>query len=192
VSDTCRRDQILRAAEKLLGEHGATKTTMADLAREAGVAVGSVYLEFSSKEAIVEALSTARHCRVIEAMRRAAATEGSFADRLRGIFDARTAVLLCYADEGAHVCELVHCVSAAVKAAQARFVAEETELLAGVLREGARAGKLVASKPAVTARALLFAYAVFSPPQLFELPRSEVGEALRHLHELVLLGVLVR
>jgi AcrR family transcriptional regulator len=182
----------LRAAEKLLGEHGTTKTTMADLAREAGVAVGSVYLEFSSKEAIVEALSTARHRRVIEAMQQAAATEGSFADRLRGIFDARTAVLLRYADEGAHVCELVHCVSAAVKAAQARFVAEETELLAAVLGEGARAGELVACKPAVTARALLFAYAVFSPPQLFELPRSEVGEALGHLHELVLLGVLVR
>jgi AcrR family transcriptional regulator len=192
MSDAVRREQILRAAEKLLGQHGASKTTMADLAREAGVAVGSVYLEFSSKESIVEALSTARHCHVIDAMRRAAAGEGSFAEKLRGVFDARTAVLLRYAEEGAHVCELVHCVSAAVKVAQARFIEEETELLAGLLRDGARAGKLIAAKPALTARTLLYAYAAFAPPKLFELSRDEARQALRDMHELVLQGVLVR
>jgi AcrR family transcriptional regulator len=192
MTDAVRREQILRAAEKLLRKYGATKTTMADLAREAGIAVGSVYLEFSSKEAIVEALSTARHCDVMQAMRHAAASEGSFAHRLRGIFDARTAVLLRYAEEGAHACELVQCVNAAVRTAQARFVADETELLAALLREGARAGQLVATKPAVTARTLLRAYAVFSPPQLFEIPRDEVRDALGDMHELVLRGVLAR
>ena len=192
MSDAVRREEILRAADRLLRLHGAAKTTMADLAREAGIAVGSVYLEFSSKEAIVEALSTARHCRVIDAMRQAAATEGSFADRLRGVFDARTAVLLRYAEEGVHTCELVHCVSAAVKVAQARFVEQETELLADLLREGARVGQLVAPKPVAAARTLLHAYAVFSPPKLFELPRDEVREALREMHGLVLQGLLVR
>ena len=192
MSDGIRREQILRAAEKLLGRYGATKTTMADLAREAGIAVGSVYLEFSSKEAIVEALSTARHCGVIEAMRRAAKGGGSFADRLQAIFDARTIVLLRYAEEGTHACELLHCMSAAVAAAQARFVAEETELLAALLREGARAGQLVAAKPAVTARTLLRAYAVFAPPQLFEFPRDELREALGAMHGLVLRGLLTR
>jgi AcrR family transcriptional regulator len=192
MSDGPRRAQILRAAEKLLGEHGASKTTMADLAREAGVAVGSVYLEFPSKEAIVEALSTARHDRLIEAMRRAAAAEGTFAERLCGIFDARTAVLLRYADEGAHACELVHCLRSAVKAAQARFAEVETALLVELLRDGASKGVLSARKPTVTARTLLRAYAVFAPPQLFELPRDEVKSALAAMHELVLQGLLRR
>jgi AcrR family transcriptional regulator len=192
MSDGPRREQILRAAEKLLGEHGAAKTTMADVARHAGVAVGSVYLEFPSKEAIVEALSTARHCRVMDAMQRAAAREGSFADRLTNIFEARTAVLLRYADEGAHACELVHCVRAAVKAAEARFVEEETALLAGLLRDGARAGEVVAAKPTAVARTILRAYTVFAPPRLFELPRDEVREALRAMHALVLQGILIR
>src|SRR5688572_25266257 len=168
MNDVCRREQILRAAEKLLGQHGASKTTMADLAREAGIAVGSMYLEFASKEAIVEALSWARHERVIEAMRKAAAADGSYADRLTAVFDARTTVLLRYAEEGTHVCELMHCVSAAVLAAQARFVEEETTLLTGLLRDGTKAGKLAAAKPAVTARAVLRAYSVFSPPRLFD------------------------
>ncbi|HMJ57438.1 MAG TPA: helix-turn-helix domain-containing protein [Polyangiaceae bacterium] len=192
MSDAPRREQILRAAEKLFAQQGAARTTMADLAREAGVAVGSVYLEFSSKDAIVQALSAARHRQVIDAMRRAAGSEGSFAARLKSIFDARTSVLLRYAEEGTHACELVHCVSAAVMAAQARFLEEETELLAGLLRDGARAGKLVAPKPTAAARTLVRAYAVFSPPQLFELPRDDVRDALRAMHELVLRGLLVR
>jgi AcrR family transcriptional regulator len=192
MSDVIRREQILRAAEKLLGQHGASKTTMADLAREAGIAVGSVYLEFTSKEAIVEALSTARHCKVIDAMRDVAAKEGSYAERLRGVFDAKTAVLLRYAEEGAHACELVHCLSTAVKIAQPRFVEQEAKLLAELVREGARAGELAARDPDATARTLLQAYAVFSPPKLFELPRGEVRQALREMHELVLQGLLVR
>ena len=192
MSDAVRREQILRAADRLLRQYGAAKTTMADLARAAGIAVGSVYLEFSSKEAIVETLSTARHCKVIDAMRAAAVIPGSFAEKIRGVFDARTAVLLRYAEEGVHACELVHCLSTAVKVAQTRFVEQETELLAELLREGARAGQLVAPKPAATARTVLHAYAVFSPPKLFELPRDEVREALREMHELVLQGLLVR
>jgi hypothetical protein len=151
-----------------------------------------MYLEFASKEAIVEALSSARHQRVIEAMREAASSAASFSDRLTGLFDARTAVLLRYADEGTHACELMHCVSSAVLAAQARFVEEETALLTGLLRDGAKAGELSAAKPAIAARAVLRAYAVFAPPRLFELPRDEVREALRAMHELVLRGLLTR
>jgi AcrR family transcriptional regulator len=188
----CRREQILRAAEKLLRRYGASKTTMADLAREAGIAVGSMYLEFASKEAIVEALSSARHERVLEAMRKAAAGDGPFANRLTAIFDARTTVLLRFADEGAHACELVHCLNAAVLAAHTRFEEEETALLTELLREGAKAGVFAAAKPAITARTVLRAYAVFAPPGLFELPRDQVQDALGAMHQLVVHGVLVR
>lgn len=192
MSEAPRREQILRAAEKLLGRYGAAKTTMADLAREAGVAVGSVYLEFSSKEAIVESLSMAKHRRLMDAMQKAANGGGAFAERLTRVFDARTKVLLHYADEGAHACELVHCMSQAVKTAQARFVEEETNLVATLLREGARAGELTVPKPAIAACAVLHAYAVFAPPHLFELPRNEVESSLRAVHELVLRGLLSR
>ena len=63
--------------------------------------------------------------------------------------------------------------------------------------DGARSGsgcvsRNTPSQPAATARALLHAYAVFSPPKLFELPRDEVRAALREMHELVLQGLLVR
>jgi len=45
-----RRRVILDTAARLLRHYGPAKTTMADIARAADIAVGSVYLEFASKE----------------------------------------------------------------------------------------------------------------------------------------------
>ena len=51
-----RRERLLDAAAELFVRHGFDKTTVADVAREAGVGKGSVYLHFESKEALLEAL----------------------------------------------------------------------------------------------------------------------------------------
>lgn len=188
-----RRARILAATERLLRRYGPAKTTVADIAREAEIAVGAVYLEFASKDAIVEELSHEQHRAVIAAMRRAAA-EGDrpFCDRLRAVFDARARSFLSLADGGAHACDLVHCQSRAVKAAHARFLDEERALLCDLLARGARAGELHVEEPEVVARALLRAYASFSPPWLFEGPREEVEAALAAVHQIVLYGLVRR
>ena len=51
-----RRERLLDAAADLFVRHGFDKTTVADVAREAGIGKGSVYLHFDSKEAVLEAL----------------------------------------------------------------------------------------------------------------------------------------
>ena len=51
-----RRTRLLDAAADLFVRLGFDKTTVADVAREAGVGKGSVYLHFDSKEALLEAL----------------------------------------------------------------------------------------------------------------------------------------
>ncbi|MGH1342528.1 MAG: TetR/AcrR family transcriptional regulator [Nannocystales bacterium] len=51
-----RRSRLLDAAAALFVRHGFDKTTVSDVATEAGVGKGSVYLHFSSKEALLEAL----------------------------------------------------------------------------------------------------------------------------------------
>ncbi len=71
-----RRQRILEATERLLRRYGPAKTTVADIAREAEIAVGAVYLEFASKDAIVEELSQGEHRAVMAAMRAAAAGDG--------------------------------------------------------------------------------------------------------------------
>ena len=51
-----KRDAILAAALRLIAHFGLHNTPMSAVAREAGVAVGTVYLYFPSKEAMINAL----------------------------------------------------------------------------------------------------------------------------------------
>lgn len=197
---------ILEAADRLLRHYGPHKTTVADVAREAGVGVGTVYLEFPSKDAIVEELSRARHAKVLGAMRAAAsAPRRTYRDRLAAAFDARLETYQTIAAEGAHACDLVHCggekgapaaagaaAIAGVKSALASFHDEERALVADLLRRGAEAGELVARDPDAVARAVLRAYAGFGAPWVATRDREEARASIAVMHELVLYGVVKR
>ena len=63
-------DRVLVAASTLFGRHGFQRTSMADIAREAGIARATLYLHFSEKRAVFEALAVSL---VDEALRRAEA-----------------------------------------------------------------------------------------------------------------------
>jgi AcrR family transcriptional regulator len=193
MTDAARRDQILQAADRLLRHYGPQKTTVADVAREAGVGVGSVYLEFSSKEAIVEELSRSRYRTVLDAMRSAATTPGkSYRERLTGALDARLGAYFAQAEGGVHACDLFHCSSTAVKSAAERFREDERVLLATLLREGTEAGELDVADVDTTTRGLLRAYATFAPPWIFMSERDEVQRLHGAVHALVLNGVVKR
>lgn len=51
-----REQRILDAARSLLLYFGYDKTTVSDIAREAGISKGAIYLHFDSKDALFEAL----------------------------------------------------------------------------------------------------------------------------------------
>ena len=188
-----RRLQILRAAERLLRLYGPRKTTVADVANEAHVAVGAVYLEFASKDVLVEELSHARYTAVLVHMRQASALPSRpYRERLRDALDARVEAFLGEASAGAKACEMFACPSPPVRAASERYKAEEAAFFAGLLREGTRAGEFEVARPEAVAHALLDAYLSLSPPSLFEIPRDEIGPRLRAMHELVLYGVITR
>jgi AcrR family transcriptional regulator len=196
-----RRAMILEVADKLLRHYGPHKTTVADVAREAGVGVGTVYLEFPSKDSIVEELARSRHHKILEAMRAAAAApRKTYKERLSGAFDARLDAYLAIADEGAHACDLVHCsgksadptAQAGVRAALLAYHDEERALVADLLRRGAAAGELDVKDPDATARAVLRAYASFGPPWVATRDRAEVRASIAVMHDLVLHGVVRR
>ena len=63
-----KRDSILDAAMKLLQEKGYTKTTMSDVAREAGIGRGTVYWHFDSKDDLFFELMEREVARMEEAM----------------------------------------------------------------------------------------------------------------------------
>lgn len=51
-----REDRILEAASRLIVHYGYDKTTVSDIAREAAVSKGAIYLHFDSKEDLFESL----------------------------------------------------------------------------------------------------------------------------------------
>lgn len=51
-----RREAILDAAARLFARNGTTRTTMAEIAREADLSAGAIYRYFSSKEELVHAV----------------------------------------------------------------------------------------------------------------------------------------
>ncbi|MHB1084811.1 MAG: TetR/AcrR family transcriptional regulator [Thiobacillus sp.] len=55
-----RRDKLVRAASQVIHRQGYMRTTLADIAQEAEVALGSVYYYFKSKDDIAIAISERR------------------------------------------------------------------------------------------------------------------------------------
>lgn len=188
-----RRELILKVAAQLLRHYGPQKTTMADVAREANIGVGSVYLEFPSKDALVEELSRRQYRAVVEAMRLAFEEAGrDAADRLVRVLEARAVSFLALMDGGAHACDLLHCGSEAVKSAQGSYHQEEQQLLAEIVEEGQRRGELDVEDVDATVRVLLLAYASFGPPLIFKLDQKRLGADIGAMHGLVLNGLLPR
>src|SRR5688500_3937907 len=101
-----RREVILEAASRLFRHYGPFKTTVADIAREARVGVGSVYLEFRSKDAILAALSWIRHAHVLAAVEDAWGDGRPGARRLELALQARFEAFLGCAHDGAHGVDL--------------------------------------------------------------------------------------
>ncbi|QDL55567.1 TetR/AcrR family transcriptional regulator [Rhodoferax aquaticus] len=79
---------ILDAAERLFVRYGYRKSSMDDVAREAGIAKGTVYLYYAGKEALFRALLERIGEAVISASHAAAQAEQPFSERLFGVLDA--------------------------------------------------------------------------------------------------------
>jgi AcrR family transcriptional regulator len=177
---TPRRSQILEAAERLFRHYGPGKTTVADIARACGIGVGSVYLDFASKEAIVDELTRARTSRVAWRMRTSARAK-AVPDRLVEALRARIEELFELAAEGQHACDLVRC-------GRAGFDPDARAYLVELLREGLDRGELTPGRlvpPEQLVASIELAFAALSPPDVF---RFERAEALAHADRL---GALV-
>lgn len=57
LAKAARREEILDAARRVFAERGFRGTTIADIAEEANIALGTIYLYFSSKEDVFGALN---------------------------------------------------------------------------------------------------------------------------------------
>src|SRR5262249_13359880 len=152
------REQILDGTERLLGRLGYQKTTMDDIALEAGVSRRSIYIHFDSKESValgtidrivdrlLERLEALSHADLTnpERVRRMLAERVLFRfDSVRGYFHS--------------IDEIFRSLRPAYMARRATYFQHEAAIFARVLQAGQDNGELTPGDPQPCARALLLA-----------------------------------
>lgn len=131
-----RRAQILDAAEALFLRYGFKRTSMDDVARETGIAKGTVYLSFSSKEEVFNAMVDRITTRFLRAARAAAEGGDGLEVKVLALIEylVRAPGELLYASE--HVDELLASKKLHAGAILERFDTESVALVNAVLRAG--------------------------------------------------------
>jgi AcrR family transcriptional regulator len=194
--EVSREDLILDAADQLLARYGYRKMTIDDLAREAGIGKGTVYLHFRSKEDVVLSHLDRIVNRVMARLTSIAASDARPAAKLREMLVARVMVRF---DGVQHYTESISEVLRDLRAPMLQrregYFEEEAKVLSGVLREGQRAGAFRRHEALATARTLILASNSLLPFSLStqELgKRREVEQAASRIADLVLEGLLAR
>ncbi|WP_342077911.1 helix-turn-helix domain-containing protein [Yoonia sp. SS1-5] len=81
-----RNQRLVNAATVVFQRYGVSKTTMNDIAREAGVARQTLYNAYPSKEAILRAAVRKGNAATVDEVTRIWAEQDSFADKLETFF----------------------------------------------------------------------------------------------------------
>jgi AcrR family transcriptional regulator len=150
------RERLLAAARQVIEEGGYAAATVAAIAERAGVASGTLYRHFASKEELFVELFRAVCDREVAAMREAAAKvpEGS------SQVDALVSVLSTFAARALRRPRLAWALIAEpvdplVDAERLAYRARYSALTADALRAGIKAGELPAQNVELTAAALV-------------------------------------
>jgi len=169
------RESILDATDRLLARFGYRKMTVDDIALEARIGKGTIYLHFSSKEEVV----LSHIDRIVDRLKQQhlaviARSKITAPERIRQMLLAR---VLFRFDSIQHYTQSLNDLLAALRpgllARRARYFEEEAQLFAGVLADGRASGEFQIENDLATARALLEATNGLLP---YSLSTTELGE----------------
>ena len=151
-----KRQRILSAAETVFAEHGFFHARVAQIAQEAGVADGTIYLYFKSKDDLLISLFENRMTQVCEAMVRAVAEHESNIDKLRTFISTHLGMV----QEHPHLAEVLTVElrqsSKFMKEHSNPKFAEYLKILATIIAEGQKSGELDPAVPAPAAARGIF------------------------------------
>ncbi|MEU4887288.1 MULTISPECIES: TetR/AcrR family transcriptional regulator [Streptomyces] len=106
--DDERLDQILDAAYACFTRHGVRRTTMDDIAREAGLSRPGVYQYVRNKQDAFRRLTTRLLDASLSDARSAATARGDLAERLTGVLEVKLRLIVgVWQDSPAHAAELL-------------------------------------------------------------------------------------
>lgn len=89
VGSLPRRDRVIEVALDMFGRYGTRRTSIEEIAAEARIAKGSIYLEFRSKEALFHAVAERVATEMLTAAAEAASGPQALEERLTAILVAK-------------------------------------------------------------------------------------------------------
>jgi AcrR family transcriptional regulator len=101
------RERILAGAFALFGRYGFRRTSMEDIASEAGLSRAALYLQFRNKEDIFRELARDLHEEALSQAEAALSGQGTLAERLRAAVEAKTLRMMEIAHTSPHGSELM-------------------------------------------------------------------------------------
>ena len=168
------RDSILDATDRLLARFGYRKMTVEDIAAEAGIGKGTIYLHFTSKEEVVRSHIDRIVDRLNDRLREIARSNATTAERLRQMLLTR---VLFRFDSIQHYTQSLNDLLAVLRprllARRAQYFESEAQIFSEVLASGRESGELNFEDEHVTAHALLQATNGLLP---YSLSTTELGE----------------
>lgn len=98
VVEEFRIRSIQEAAMKVIGRKGVSAASMQEIAEEAGISKGTIYLYFQNQQELLERTAEYIFAQLKERMELAFEAEGPFADRLRGMLRSQFEYFQQHAD----------------------------------------------------------------------------------------------
>ena len=102
-----KRRRIVEAAWRAALKHGLRATTMEALAREAGIAKGTLYAHFPDKEAVFDGVVAELLVALAAAFDRGMASQGTVAERIAAALAGKYGVVMRAVDGSPHARELL-------------------------------------------------------------------------------------
>jgi TetR/AcrR family transcriptional regulator, fatty acid metabolism regulator protein len=152
---TDKRGRILDAAIKMFAERGFHTATVAEIARAAGVADGTIYLYFKSKEDLLLRLFDEKMTELLAEAKDELSREKSAPDKLRRFIQLHLLLVERNPDLASVLIVELRQSAQFLKAADRAKLAAYVDLIAEVVRAGQESGELSqAISPATVKRAV--------------------------------------
>ena len=156
MRDPDKPQQIIEAAIRVFARTGYYNSRVSDIAREAGIASGTIYLYFKTKEEILVTLFREKMAEFVAYLRREIAEVEDPEQRLRRLVHLHFAVL----EQNPQLAEVVQVELRQghkfFRGASAHEVSAYFDLIGSILEEGVAAGRFEADLPVKVATKVLF------------------------------------